>query len=190
MEINEQNQMWQGSAHFYNAFADFYLNQDTYSITSVLHPLVSSIYGEDAKKIISLIHSDEQRLSTEGEIKIMKDELSLLERDYANVDPHQISMYYKSKGYEIEGFEPDHLGVELKFLAILSLETAESENKQEAIPNELRYLNNRFVWLERLEDALEKDSRNPELYKSCVRITNKYINNHIDFLTDYIKLPQ
>ena len=183
----EEKLAWQGNIHFYNSLSEFYLYQDLYSLSSMMQSMLSTRYGESAKKIIELIHSDNEKLITEGEVKIIKDNISFLERDYSDTDPNQLFMYYKNNGYQIDDLEPDHLGVELKFITLLSLETMDKDNIVGGAAKELRFLNNRFLWLPYLFKRLVDDKRDPRLTKEVVGLTMNYIDEHKAFLTSCLK---
>lgn len=184
----EERLAWQGNIHFYNALSEFYLHQDLYSLSSMMQTMLETQYGERAKKIIEYIHADEQKLITDSEIKILKDEEPFLERDYSHADPAQTFVYYKNCGYEIENLEADHLGVELKFLAILALETLEKEDIVSNAPKELRFINNRFEWLHSLYNTLQDDPRDLRLSKEVVSLTIDYLHAHNKFLTRFLRL--
>lgn len=184
----EETLAWQGNIHFYNALSEFYLHQDLYSLSSMMQSMLETQYGERAKQIIEYIHSDEHKLITDSEVKILKDEEPFLERDYSHADPAQTFVYYKNCGYEIENLEADHLGVELKFLAILALETLEKEDIVSNGPKELRYINNRFEWLHALYNKLQDDPRDLRLSKEVVSLTIDYLHAHNKFLTRLLRL--
>lgn len=179
----EEKLAWQGNVHFYNALSEFFLYQDLHSLSSIMQSMLQTRYGPRAKRIIELIHAENERLVTEGEIRVLKEELSLLERNFGTVDPNQLYVYYKNSGYEIEDIEPDHLAAELRFAAILALETLEKETLAEGAAKELRFLNNRFEWLEDLMKKAQNNKPELRLFKEVLALTQEYLADHRAFLT-------
>ena len=182
--MNTEEQLaWQGNIHFYNALSEFYLHQDLYSLSSMMQSMLETQYADRAKKIIEYIHHEDHKLLTDSEVKVLKDDEPFLERKYSQADPAQTFLYYKNSGYEIENLEADHLGVELKFLAILGIETLEKEDIALNAPKELRFINNRFEWLNSLLETLRNDPRGLRLTQEVVALTIDYLHAHKKFLT-------
>jgi len=107
----------------------------------------------------------------------------LLERDYREVDKNQLIMSYEHFGYRLEeGYEPDHIGIELKFLALLCLE----EDITKAYINQYRFIHNRLSWLRYLEDSL-KDKGLMAL-KDCLSFLTSFLRDHKAFLMKQLRI--
>jgi len=137
-----------GLSFFYYAFSELFLEKDYYYLNSICNDLINSTYSNYALKVLR--HMDSFKLQEELELM---DGISLLERDYRDVDPKLISSAYEHLGFKLdEGYEPDHVGVELRFLSLLCLE----EDLVKGYTNQYRFIRNRLEWLVDLEEAFKE----------------------------------
>ncbi len=85
-----------GLSFFYYAFSELFLEKDYYYLNSLCNDLINSTYSNYALKVLR--HMDSFKLQEELELM---DDVSLLERDYRDVDPKLISSAYKHSGFKI-----------------------------------------------------------------------------------------
>ncbi|MEJ7553206.1 MAG: molecular chaperone TorD family protein [Aquificaceae bacterium] len=167
-----------GIAFFYNTFSELFLTKDYYYLNQLCENMTTSDYSEHALRILEHINS--RRLPAELDLI---DEVSLLERDYREVDKNQLIMSYEHFGYRLEeGYEPDHIGIELKFLALLCLE----EDITKAYINQYRFIHNRLSWLRYLEDSLK--GKGLMALKDCLSFLTSFLRDHKAFLMKQLRI--
>lgn len=183
----EQKIAWNGNVHVYNGLSEFYLYQDVHSLSSLAQGLMSTQYAPYAKEIIELIHLEDKRIHTDNEIKVLKDNPLLYAHLYSTITPETLYVYYKNSGYQLDGFEADHLGIMLKFLSLLCIDTLENDDFEKFGIVELRYLFNDFDWLEEiLKQDLCKNYELP-LLEVTLKLTMTYLHDHRKFLERNIR---
>ena len=164
---------------FYYAFSEVFLGKDLYYLNTLCNNLSQSDYS---KYILSIIdHIVKRRL--EQELDFLEKEVSLLESDYRIVDREQLLKLYENYGYTLqEGYEPDHLGIELRFLSLLCLE----EEPSKAYINQYRFIHNRLDWLRDLEEALK--SKEFIATKDVISFLRAFLRDHKAFLMGELKI--
>ncbi|MFN7066121.1 MAG: molecular chaperone TorD family protein [Aquificaceae bacterium] len=164
---------------FYYAFSELFLGKDLYYINLVCKNLSSSDYSQNALNILN--HINTKRL--EEELEFLEREVSLLERDYRAVDREQLLKLYENYGFTLEeGYEPDHLGVEIRFLSLLCLE----EDPSKAYINQYRFIHNRLDWLRNLEDALK--AKEFLAVNDSLSFLRTFLRDHKAFLMGELKI--
>ncbi len=137
-----------GLSFFYYAFSELFLAKDCYYLNSLCNDLINSAYSPYAFDVLR--HIDSFKLQEELELL---DEVSLLERSYRDVNTEQTLRSYEISGFKLdEGYQPDHIGVELRFLSLLCLE----EDKVKGYINQYRFIKNRLDWLRDMEEAFKR----------------------------------
>lgn len=164
---------------FYYAFSELFLGKDLYYLNTVCNNLSQSDYSKYALNILE--HIATKRL--EQDIEFLEKEVSLLERDYKVVDKEQLLKLYENYGFTLEeGYEPDHLGVELRFLSLLCLE----EDLTNAYINQYRFIHNRLDWLKNLEDTLK--AKEFIAARDVLSFLRAFLRDHKAFLMGELKI--
>ena len=102
-------------SYFYYALSEVFLSKDLYHLYQACKNLAESDYREQALKVLEFI--DSRRL--EAELEELPED-TFLEGNYRELNQTQLLLAYQGMGYELEGdYRPDHLGIELKLLALL-----------------------------------------------------------------------
>ncbi|MFN3947602.1 MAG: molecular chaperone TorD family protein [Aquificaceae bacterium] len=162
----------------YYAFSEVFSSKDYYYLNWLCERLSNSDYSKYALEVLESIAN--KRLQEELEFL---QEVSLLERDYRIVDKDQILKSYEYFGFALqEGYEPDHLGIELRFLALICLE----EDQTKAYTNQYRFIHNRLGWLSSLEDAFE--GKGFIAMKRVLSFLRAFLRDHKAFLMKELKI--
>ncbi|MFN4013532.1 MAG: molecular chaperone TorD family protein [Aquificaceae bacterium] len=162
----------------YYAFSEVFLSKDYYYLNELCENLSNSDYSPYALEVLESIA--QKRL--QGELDLLE-EVSLLERDYRAVDKDQILKSYEYFGFALEeGYEPDHLGIELRFLALMCLE----EDQTKAYTNQYRFIHNRLGWLSNLESAFEE--KGFVAMKGLLSFLRALLRDHKAFLMKELKI--
>ncbi|MFN3598542.1 MAG: molecular chaperone TorD family protein [Aquificaceae bacterium] len=162
----------------YYAFSEVFLNKDYYYLNGLCESLSSSDYSKYALEVLENIANKK----LQAELDLLE-EVSLLERDYRMVDKDQILKSYEYFGFALqEGYEPDHLGIELRFLALICLE----EDQTKAYTNQYRFIHNRLGWLSSLEGVFEE--RGFVAMKKVLSLLRNFLRDHKAYLMKELKI--
>ncbi|WP_448584414.1 hypothetical protein [Thermocrinis sp.] len=162
-----------GASYFYYAIAEALENKDLYHLYQVCNNLTLSDYAQYAVEVLQFL--DDKRL--EWELDSLPED-TFLESKYREVDPNHLLLVYKNLGYDLEeGHKPDHLGVELRYLALLC---AEADLK-----NQYRFIHLRLGWLGSLKERLKELSAIGCL--SLLKLLESFLRDHKSFLFSQLK---
>jgi len=162
-----------GASYFYYALSEAFLSKDLYHLYQTCKNLVESDYREQALEVLKFI--DNRRLEIELQ-EIPED--TFLESTYRELEQNQLFMAYKSMGYELEAdCKPDHLGIELKLLALLCADGN--------LKNQYRLIHLRLSWLKNLRERLRAMEALGCL--SVVELLERFLRDHKSFLFSQLK---
>lgn len=171
-------QAFSSVAFFYYTFSELFLGKDYYYLNQLSQNLLESDYSAQAINILR--HIESKKLQEELEIA---ERSCLLERTYREVNLNQLSLSYEHFGYSLEeGYEPDHIGVELRLLSLLCVEG----EIPRAYINQYRFIHNRLDWLRALEEELKE--RGLLALKDCVNLLRAFLRDHKAFLMQELRI--
>jgi len=162
-----------GVSYFYHAVSEALLSKDLYHLYQVCANLIQSDYSKQALEVLQNI----ENRTVERELEILQEDV-FLEGSYRELEKSHLYSAYERSGYQLEeGYKPDHLGTELKFLALLCVDGD--------LVNQYRFIQNRLGWLRDLKDKL-KELPAPGLY-SVIGLLEHFLRDHKSFLFSQLK---
>ena len=103
---------------------------------------------------------------------------TFLESNYRELNQDQLLLAYQGMGYELEGdHRPDHLGIELKLLALLCAD--------KNLSGQYKLIHLRLNWLRDLKEKLKTLEAFACL--SVMELLEKFLRDHKSFLFSQLK---
>ncbi|MFN3814349.1 MAG: molecular chaperone TorD family protein [Aquificaceae bacterium] len=167
-----------GVSFLYYAFSELFLMKDYYYLKLLCDNLSSSDYSHYTLNVLGHIDSDK----VQEELNLL-DEAFLLERSYRDVNVEQTLRFYEGSGFKLdEGYEPDHVGIELRFLSLLCLEG----DQVKGYINQYRFIRNRLDWLRDMEETFKR--RGFIAMKDSISFLRAFLRDHKTFLMGELKM--